>query len=182
MKEIKESKDTKDNKDNNKDKDSNYNNNNIDIKNLHNEDAIINEEIKKIKELYDKRKKILIPVSTKNEFDQKLTIINHNGVEFKRPSHYIVYGERKKNEVIIKPYEISQKERDYISKEFTNKSLSEQQYELIIEKLEDTLITMNSLFDQTTGIQVIKEVVLLNENQCKNIYDVSNDFIIVLDE
>lgn len=147
--------------------------NNIDLKTVQNEDVIINDEIKKIRELYENRKKIMIPATSNNEFDQKLTVINHNGVEFKRPSHYIVYGERKKQEVNERPYEISQKEREYISKEFSSKSLSEQQYELIIEKLEDTYTTMNSLFDIQTGVQIIKEVVALNENQCKNIYDVS---------
>jgi hypothetical protein len=75
---------------------------------------IIEQEIKKIIDLFDKKKIIIIPKSEKIGIEKDKPAINQNNystnsnyaqTEYTRPNHYLIYSEKNRFETVLKEYE-----------------------------------------------------------------------------
>lgn len=145
------------------------------------ETDIIQLEINNIKDLFDKKKSILIPKISKNKAQVTKQTVNKNedytNTIYERPSSYIVYGElnREQNNKKFKKYEASLKEIEYLKK--NDPSISINQYESAIIALED---------DVEKGEMIPKEraIVVLSNSfpdkdsaTCEKIYEVRYNLI-----
>jgi hypothetical protein len=109
--------------------------------------SIIEGEIKKIFELFDKKKTIVIPKVEESEklaaaqstSEGKFTThsVSYKQSEFKRPNNYIVYSEKNRLEPKGKDYEASVIDLNFLK--FENNFISSEELEKIISALENDI-------------------------------------------
>lgn len=139
-----------------------------------NNNELHQKEIKKINDLYEKKRSILIPKTQAKKADNTNIAEDHKFNKlFERPDNYIIYGERKRNENIkkFKEYEASAQENDFLKK--CELPLTLDQYEQIIINLESNIsggnVSKDLAFDIVQNLTFIK----LDKSQIEKLIDVS---------
>lgn len=115
--------------------------------------TIMESELKKILELYDRKKSIIIPKTEKidkplnekndkaktapsaaNKFDSGL---EYKQKEFVRPEHYIIYSERSRIENHKRDYEASRHDANFLN--YENNFMTLEELEIVISTLENDI-------------------------------------------
>lgn len=105
--------------------------------------AIVETEVKKICELFDKKKTIVIPKveasGSSNTGEGKFTThsLEYKQSEFHRPRHYIVYSEKNRLEPQGKDYEATCTDLNFLK--YENNFISVDKFEEIISALENDI-------------------------------------------
>lgn len=138
------------------------------------ENEILEQEIKSIKELYEKKKSILIPKTACKSSKPGHTINEeYSNTFYERPSRYINYGEvkRDENNLKFKQYEATQKEIEYLNK--NDPSITVEQYEQAITALEND-VDKGEMIPKERAIEVLMTTLQKRDQDTyEKIYEVS---------
>jgi hypothetical protein len=105
--------------------------------------AVIESEVKKICELFDKKKTIVIPKvessANASTGEGKFTTLSlaYKQSEYQRPRHYIVYSEKNRLESQVKDYEATSIDLNFLK--YENNFISVEKFEEIISALENDI-------------------------------------------
>jgi hypothetical protein len=138
------------------------------------ENNIVEQEIKTLKELFDKKKSIAIPKVAVQGSKPGISMNDeYSNSTFERPDKYITYGELKRDETItkFKEYEATLKEIDYLKK--NDPSISVEQYEQAITALEND-VEKGEMIPKERAIVVVTKALPNRDNDTyEKIFEVS---------
>lgn len=149
--------------------------------------SIVEQEIKRIMELFDKKKTIIIPGVEKFEKPQEpqqkqngegkfsTFSVSYKQTEFTRPKHNIVFSERNRLEPKIKDYEASVYDLNFLK--YENNIISVDELERVISALEND-INKGEMIPHERAREIIQSIIPDKKQHVEKIYKVSNYFII----
>lgn len=150
--------------------------------------SVINFEIKKIIELFDKKKSIVIPKAedfSKKNGNEKANVkkenfstldLEYKQTEFVRPKHLIVYSEKNRLEPKEKDFEASASELSFLN--FESHFISKELFEKIISALEND-VNKGEMIPAEHAKEIILNLIPEKKEYVEKIYKVFFIFFIL---